>query len=119
MPESIRDKLFAHTLDHLEYGQTHDKLDQTLLQCIRAAQLTGKKSTITLTLTINPKQSGNQVFITPTVKSVQPKLPAEETLFFPTEDGDLKRNDPRQQLIPGLKEVSADDVKQFKIAREN
>ena len=97
----IRKNLFTHTLSHLEYGRTTDEIDIALNGCIKAAQETGKQATLTITLSIKPKNYGDQVFITPDIKVKIPKLPREETIFFPV-DGNLLRNDPRQESIPNM-----------------
>ena len=100
----IREQLFMHAISHLEYGRTSRELDETLDACIKSAQETNKPATITLTLTIKPKNKGDQVFIIPEIKSKQPKFPREETIFFPI-DGNLLRNDPRQNDVPGMRIV--------------
>jgi hypothetical protein len=45
----------------------------------------------------------------------KPELARGSSLFFPTVEGNLVRNDPRQQEIPGLKEVTTES-KQLKQA---
>lgn len=117
MPQNTRDNLFIHALGHLEYGKTKHELDQTLNECIRAAQATGKQAEITLKLSIKPSQSGAQVFITGDIKAKIPKFQREATIFFPTEDGDLKRNDPRQNTLPDMKIADDDKTTNYKIAK--
>jgi hypothetical protein len=39
--------------------------------------------------------------VTDEVKVTEPRLPAGETIFFATEDGELSRTDP-QMRIPGV-----------------
>lgn len=109
---TIRDNLFFHAVSHLEYSRTTKELDETLDACIKASQETMKPSTITLTLTVKPKNNGAQVFIIPEIKSKIPKFPREETIFFPN-DGNLLRNDPHQNNIPGMKIVEDNFERNF------
>ncbi len=115
--ETIRKKLFTHTLGHLQYGKTNDDIDAALHQCIEASRQTAKVSEITVKLTCKPSESGFQVFITSDIKTKIPKLPQEPTIFFPTEDGDLKRNDPRQNTLPGIKIADDERPEEYKLAR--
>lgn len=115
--ETIRKNLFTHTLGHLEYGKANDDVDLALHQCIEASKQTGKVSEVTLKLTCKPSESGFQVFITSDIKTKLPKLPKEPTIFFPTEDGDLKRNNPRQNTIPGMKIAEDDRPAHYRLAK--
>lgn len=115
--ETIRKNLFTHALGHLEYGRTNDEIDLKLNDCIQASKETGKSSEITIKLTIKPSQSGQQIFMVADIKAKIPKFPREQTIFFPTEDSDLKRNDPRQNTVPGMKIAEDDKPVEFKLAR--
>lgn len=115
--ETIRKNLFTHALGHLEFGLTSDEIDQKLHEAIKAAQHTGKNAEVTVKLTVKPSTSGVQVFIVADIKAKIPRLPREQTIFFPTEDGNLLRNDPRQNNVPGMKIAEDERPTEFRLAK--
>lgn len=103
---SHRPDLFRHLLSNLRYGACEAELTDAIAEATRAAQDTGKKATITLTIEIKPRPHGGQYVIADTIKTKLPELPREETIMFGTPDGNLVREDPRQQKLP-LRDVAA------------
>jgi hypothetical protein len=111
-----RPDLFLHTLSHLRYGPTQSELSEELHNAVRSAIDTGKIAGITLILKIKPEANGTQVFITDEIKSKIPKFTREQTILFPTPEGNLIREDPRQAMIPGIRSIEPDRPEQFKTA---
>jgi hypothetical protein len=109
-----RPDLFIHTLSTLRYGQTQSELSEELHNAVRRAIDTGKTAEITLKLKIKPEANGAQVFITDEIKSKIPQFTREQTILFPTPEGNLIREDPRQALIPGIRSVEPEAPKEFK-----
>jgi len=68
-----------------------------LAEAVRAAAITGKKATVTLVLTVEPKLNALN-FVT----KLTSKVPQEEEplcIFYCDTQGNLYRNDPRQQEL--------------------
>jgi len=112
----MRPDLFLHTLSTLRYGQTQYELSEELHNAVRRAIYTGKVAEITLKLKIKPEANGAQVFITDEIKSKIPQFTREQTILFPTPEGNLIREDPRQTTLPGIRSIEQDRPEQFKTA---
>jgi hypothetical protein len=110
----MRQDLFIHTLNNLRYGQTQEELSQELHTAVQRAIDTGKVAEITLKIKIKPEGNGKQVFITDEIKSKIPQFAREQTILFPTPDGNLTREDPRQTSIPGMRSVEIERPAEFK-----
>ena len=70
---------------------------------------TGKKGTITLTVTVEPmpKSDGSALIVTDEIKLKLPEFAREASLFFADDDNNLRRDDPRQLTFESLREVPA------------
>ena len=73
-----------------------------LAELIEAVKGTGKKGTLTLSIELRPAEKefgGNVVGVMSNIdiKIKKPDLPLAETFFFVDDDGNLTRNDPRQE----------------------
>ena len=92
---------FTDTLREIRNGDTQEELAVMLNQVVAAVRETGKVGELTLKLKIKPAGSGvvNVVQIEDTVTAKMPELPRPSTLFFPTEDNNLQRTDPRQRSM--------------------
>ena len=95
---SKRNPSFVDTLKALRRGETSDELDAAITECISATELTGKTSSITVKLVIKPKGFG-AFTIADDVKSTLPKFDRESTVLFTDANGNLVREDPRQQKL--------------------
>lgn len=98
---------FTETLTALRKGQCLIEADEALRQLAKACMETGKKGTLTLTLTLKP---GDEESVT-VLDDVSPKLPKPDTRgsnLFVDEDGNLSRNNPRQ--LEMLDDDDADKV---------
>lgn len=112
----MRDDLFNHTIANLRYGQTQHELSAELHAAVCAAIDTGKSAELTLKIKIKPEAQGKQVFISDEIKTKIPQLPREQTILFPTPDGNLTRDDPRQASIPGLREAPKKEAGELRSA---
>jgi len=95
---------FNSTIDQLRYGELHDELDAGLATLVSACTETGKVGELTLTIKLKPGKGG-QIEVLDAVKL---KVPAHErgtTLMFPTPEGNLQREDPRQMRIDEVRTV--------------
>lgn len=113
----MRPDLFTHTINQLRYGQTAEELSEHMHQCVERAQETGKMAEMTIKLKIKPQARGAQVFIADEIKTKLPSFPREETILFPTPEGNLQRDDPRQTMLPGIKKADEEANEGFKTAQ--
>lgn len=95
---------FTSTITALRYGKLHNELDKSLATLVDACTDTGKVGELTLTIKLKPGKGGQiEVF-----DNVKLKAPAHErgtTLMFPTPEGELQREDPRQMRIDEVRTV--------------
>jgi len=97
---------FSLVLAAIRYGGLHDELTDQLAALVKACNDTGRKGSLTLTLSLKPGKAG-QIELADDIKV---KIPAHEkgqTLLFATPEGNLQREDPRQMSLEGLREVPA------------
>lgn len=99
-------KPFLEFLQEHAGGEIHDELSETLNVLVRAVQAVGKAGTLTLKVSVKPAgRSHDQVFV---VADVQHKLPVperEESIFFVDAAGNLTRDNPHQEPLPGLRRL--------------
>jgi hypothetical protein len=108
-------RLFSDVLREIRNGEALDNLSEKLNQLVKAVDETGKGGELTLKITLKPMKSG-AIEICDDVKIKKPELPVGTSLFFPTVEGNLQRNDPRQTEIPGLREVSTESKQVKEVA---
>lgn len=109
-----RPDLFTHTINQLRYGQTAEELSEQIAECVNAARDTMKVAELTIKLKFKPEANGAQIFISDQIKAKVPKFQREATILFPTPEGNLQREDPRQTSIPGIRSVSEERPTEFK-----
>lgn len=109
-PETMLTAPFYQTLAYLSRGSLDGECAEALAEVVKRVRETGKAGTFTLTLKVSKLNARDEdaVKITPTVSTKLPKLAPYETVMFSTYDGDLLREDPRQQKLP-LREVPTRD----------
>lgn len=100
---------FADWLREQSAGRTHDELTEALGEVAAAVKETGKKGTITLTISVAPfdKGMGAALVVTDAVKKVVPQHDRRKTVFYADESGNLTKDDPMQPTFEGLREVPA------------
>jgi hypothetical protein len=92
--------LAVDTLKALRYGQAEHELSEAIAEAVSAARDTGKQSVVSVKITIKPQGNSGQYFITDEISTKLPKLAKEQTIMFGTPEGNLLRDDPRQQKLP-------------------
>lgn len=98
---------FADFLQQQSGGTLHAELSDQLHNLIQAVQETGKGGSILLKVEVKPiaGTNGKTLTVTDSVAVKAPKVERPKSIFFVTDDGNLTRNDPRQPVITGLREV--------------
>lgn len=85
-------------------GQTHQALTDKLNELVAAVVQEQRGGTLNLKLTLKPRSKGDGIDVYADVTSAPPKEAAGMAIFFPTPEGNLVRQDPRQQTM-SLEEV--------------
>jgi len=88
------------TIQSLRHGQAEVELSDALTEAVQRARDTGKKATVSISITIEPKGASGQYFLTDDIKCKLPAFAKEKTILFGTPDGNLLRDDPHQQKLP-------------------
>jgi hypothetical protein len=107
---------FANLLAGMKRGAVLGDLDDTLKEVVSAINATGKAGSITLKLKIVPEgkaDSESPIYaITEDISVKKPRKSRGVAKFFGDEDGNLMRNDPKQQEIKfGAIDGGQSDVK--------
>lgn len=96
-------KSFAQFLEQVEFGSVAQQATDELNDLIHAITETGKSGSLTITIKIKPIGNTGQVEIDSDVKAKQPAPTRGKTLMFCTPDNNMQRENPRQQLLEGLR----------------
>lgn len=97
---------FTDALRSVRFGVLIDDLDDALKEVVNACAETGKVGTLSLTLKLKPGKGG-QIEVFDEVKIKVPENERGSTLMFPTPEGRLQRNNPRQMDLEGLRVAAA------------
>lgn len=97
-------KPFNDTLVQLRYGELHSELTDAINEVVTKVASTQKGGKITLTLAFKSGKGG-QIEIADELKVVLPKEEKGSTIMFATPEGNLTRQDPRQQTFEGIRSV--------------
>lgn len=97
---------FADFLLDQSGGKTHSELGEALWDLAERVRATGKKGSLTLTLTVETMKGDAQVLVvSDEIRLRLPEFPRKPSLFYSTDDGNLSRSDPNQLAFEGLREV--------------
>lgn len=85
-------------------GKTHDELSQALQDVTKKVIETGKKGSLTLTLSIGllGKDPSEGLVITDEIKTKIPEHDRPSSVFYPDRQGNLSRRDPNQMSFEDL-----------------
>jgi hypothetical protein len=94
--------MFSETILQMNNGATTVELSTALEQVVAAVRAAGKSGSLTLTIKVAPasKGSADVLMVESQVKTKLPEPDRGMTIFYATEDNQLVRNDPRQQMLP-------------------
>lgn len=97
---------FADWLREQSGGTTHDELGEGLHDLVARVRDTGKKGSVSLTITVEPLKGESDVLIvSDEIKLRLPEHDRKASLFYPDEFGNLSRTDPNQLTFESLREV--------------
>jgi hypothetical protein len=98
---------FADFLREQARGHSHEELSEALRDLTSRVTDTGKKGTITYTVTIEPTKGTDALTVSDQIKLKFPEHTRGASLFFRDKDGNLVRSDPNQLQFESLREVPA------------
>lgn len=88
---------FLAFLAGVNKGRTVNELGERLQELVAAVEDTGKAGALTLKVTVKPASKNSEALVvTDEVGLKAPKLSRPESVFFPTADHNLVRNNPNQ-----------------------
>lgn len=90
-------------------GSTHDDLSDKLQELVAAVTEESKAGTLTFTISIKPMGKNDGLEVAADVKIKPPKPAAGVSIFFPSAENNLVRQDPRQATME-LREVAPASV---------
>lgn len=102
------------TLHHLEGGTFLNDAGDKLAEIVKAVDISGKPGKLTLTITVRKAMSTALALKGKIAASLPPESPIE-ALMFPTPEGNLLLEDPRQGKLP-LAPVGATELPLAKTA---
>jgi hypothetical protein len=106
----VRVEPFANILVTLQKGDTHTELGQALHELVARVNETGKKGTVTLTLTVVQSKEWGRIQIEDKVTVKLPERDRYASIYFVDESGNLTRKDPHQMELPiGPRRVANDE----------
>lgn len=107
--EDTEPRPFATFLLEQNRGRTHQELSHGLRDLVAKVEDTGKKGSITLTITVEPlKGNEDALQVSDVIKLNLPEHNRGASIFFRGRDGNLQRDDPNQtSLFDGLREAPA------------
>lgn len=103
---------FLDMVAELRRGRVNDDLTDKTHALIAACIDTGKKGSISLTLTFDPdKDIDDERFkVSDAIVVKTPTRSTKPSIFFVTRDGNFSRTDPNQDTFSGLSEVPSDEA---------
>lgn len=100
MSEPGRTRPFAAVFGELNRGRTATEAATALQELVSAVTDTGRKGTMTITITVAPTGAGGAVQLSDDIKVKRPSFDRAASLFYVTDDGNLSRSDPNQIPLP-------------------
>lgn len=91
---------FLATIQNHRRGEALNDWSDALRKVTEAVQTTGKGAKLTIVLAIRPASKGGALVLEDDFKTTLPKTESEGSIFFADSNGNLLREDPKQQKLP-------------------
>ena len=101
---------FADWLREQAKGHSHDELSEGLHDLVSRVVDTGKKGTLTYTVSVEQLKDGDALVVKDEIKLRLPEHDRPASLFFRDGDGNLTRSDPNQLTFDSLREVPREET---------
>lgn len=105
-PARPQTKPFAAFLQEQGRGRLHDELSEGLATLVAACQELEKGGSLSLTIKVKPSKDGESVQISDDLKIKAPEPDRQPSVFFTDRHGNVSRNNPRQDELPGVRIVA-------------
>jgi len=102
-------KPFAQALQEMRKGGLHTEMSDELAALVVEVMKTGKKGSITLTLTVEPQSDGATAAVSDKIVVKAPRFDTAATMYWPDAKGNLLRNRPDQDELP-LREIAGGKI---------
>lgn len=100
-PPPVPQRTFASFVIEQRNGGLHAEASDCLAQVVKAVQDHGKGGSVIIKIDIKPGSKGtNTLVVSDRVEVKVPQGDRPAALYFPDENGNLHRSDPRQQSLP-------------------
>lgn len=98
-------------MSNVRKGEFVTEAAEEIAQVVEAVRRTGRAGTVSIKFGIKPQGNSEDgvVFVRDEVVARAPRPEKRDTVFFATDDGRLSRQDPRQSVLPGIREVARKD----------
>lgn len=93
---------FVATLEAMEDGGIISDLDKRLRAVVQEARRLGKKASMSVVIGVEPRGADSMI-VTADIGQKMPKADKQPAIFFDAEDGDLRREHPKQTTLPFAK----------------
>lgn len=113
-----RTRPFADFLQEHNNGAGHRQAGEALQRLVGAVLDTGKKGTVSLTVTVEPMKGAPDTLVTVVdVKEKLPVNPPKGAVFYADGDHNLTRTDPNQPTLGGpLRDLGAEEPAELREA---
>lgn len=99
-PDALMDSTALTVLQNTRRGEVLNDVGAALREVAGAVMLTGKDGKVTIELAVSKSTIDGALIITDEVKAKVPKSKKPSALFYADDDGNLLREDPKQQTLP-------------------
>lgn len=86
-------------------GVLHSELTEALQEVVAGAIEHQKPGSLTLVIKVSPLENGINVQVADDVKAKVPEPAKSPSLFFTDSKGNLSRDNPYQEPLPGLRQI--------------
>ena len=92
----------ADVLRDLAKGKTHDELSEAIWDLRQRVAETGKAGSVTLTISMKPlKENPDMIVVEDEIRLKLPEFPRQPSVFYADRQGNLSRQNPMQDELPG------------------
>ncbi|MBO3751577.1 hypothetical protein J5X84_36355 [Streptosporangiaceae bacterium NEAU-GS5] len=108
--DQVQVRPFAAVFQELDKGRIHNEASRLLHELVEAVVAHGKKGAMTLRIEVAPLAPGDTSTLTVKAQvDSRPPVNPPTSVFFVDDTGNLTRQNPWQQTLPGL--VPADQIR--------
>lgn len=94
------------TIAEIRRGALNQEAAEEMAKVIQAVRETGKAGKLTITIDVKPLANHEgAVTVRGKATGTLPRVDSKDEVFFTTDGGELTRNHPKQDELPGLKVV--------------